>query len=335
MQKATTKTTNKMLFLTEAQIFDQVVEKEHPFRKINNLVNFNELAEPLRYLYSHLGQSGIDIEKGVKSLIVQFWEDYSDRQMEKAIKENFAVRWFCGFGLTEKIPDFSYFCKLRKRLGTKRTAGLFKKINQILEGYGMFGNVFSFIDASAIITKKALWKERDKAIAEGAEKLNNLNVEKYAADKEARWGAKSENNIWFGYKRHQTVDMRYGLIKKLTVTPANELDYRVLKNICPKQGMVFADKGYDYQEADNWLEANNCAAATIRRKNNKTKNRDLDRWRSRVRMPFEGVFSKARRRAKFRGTAKVAMQCFFEAISRNLKKAVRILPLEPIPIEIK
>ena len=36
MQKATAKTTNKMLFLTEAQIFDQVVEKEHAFRKINN-----------------------------------------------------------------------------------------------------------------------------------------------------------------------------------------------------------------------------------------------------------------------------------------------------------
>ncbi len=334
MQKPSTKT-NKMLFLTEAEIFDQVVEKEHAFRKINKLVKFNEITEPLRSLYSNLGQSGIDIEKGVKALIVQFWEDYSDRQMEKAIKENFAVRWFCGFGLREKTPDFSYFCKLRKRLGTKRTAELFEKINKILEGYGMFGNVFSFIDASAIVTKKALWKERDKAIAKGEEKLNNLNVKKYAADKQARWGAKSKKKMWFGYKRHHAVDMRYGLIKKLTVTPANESDFKALKNICPKQGMVFADKGYDYKQADNWIKANNCHSATIRKKNNKTKNRYLDKWRSRVRMPFEGVFSKLRRRVKYRGQAKVLMQCFLEATCHNLKKAVKILALEPIPIKRK
>ena len=81
--------------------------------------------------------------------------------------------------------------------------------------------------------------------------------------------------------------------------------------------MVFADKGYDFKEADKWLKAKGCYAAVIRRNNNKKKNKDLDGWRSGIRMPFEGVFSKQRKGAKFRGQAKVVMQCFFEAICHN------------------
>jgi transposase, IS5 family len=326
--------TQQMLLSTEADIYKKTVEEDHPFRELEKLVNFGELVEPLRGIYKTLGRTGIDVEKGFRALIVQFWEDLSDRQMESATRSNMAVRWFCKFNLEEETPDHTYFCKLRKRLGTKRIADIFKELNKILEGYGMFGNVFTFVDASAIVTKKALWKERDKAIAKGQETLNNLNVQKYAADKDARWGAKSKNKIWFGYKRHEGVDMRYGLKKKVVVTPANVLDYEVMKSVCPEQGMVFMDKLYDVAKADKWIKAKGCHAATIRKKNNKNKNRDLDRWRSSVRMPFEGVFSKTRKRAKFRGLEKVTMQCFFEAICHNLKKAVRILPMERVPITV-
>jgi IS5 family transposase len=191
---------------------------------------------------------------------------------------------------------------------------------------GLFGNVFTFIDASSIITKTALWEERDKAIKDGEEKLNNMVVNNYSADKEAKWGAKSKKNIWFGYKRHNSVDMRHGLINKVAVTPANVPDYKVVKNITPKQGMVFMDKGYDYKEADNWIKANGCALATLRKNNSKQKNHDLDRWISSIRMPFESTFSKQCKRAKYRGQAKVLFQCFGEALVHNLKKAVTVLP---------
>jgi transposase, IS5 family len=331
MQKYS-KETQKMLLSTEAEIFEKTVESDHPFRQCEELVNFTELVEPLRGLYKTLGRTGVDVEKGFRALIVQFWEDLSDRQMESAVRNNMAVRWFCKFSLDEETPDHTYFCKLRKRLGTKRIAEIFKQLNKILEEYGMFGNVFTFIDASAIVTKKALWKERDKAIAEGQETLNNLNVKKYAADKDAKWGAKSKNKIWFGYKRHEAVDMRYGLKKEVAVTPANVLDFEVIQSVCPKKSMVFMDKLYDTKETDKWVQFNRCHAATIRKKSNKNKNPELDGWRSSVRMPFEGVFSKTRKRAKFRGIKKVAMQCFFEAMCHNLKKAVTILPMGTVPI---
>jgi IS5 family transposase len=195
-----------------------------------------------------------------------------------------------------------------------------------LSGYGLFGTVFYFIDASAIITKTALWEERDRAIKEGEKTLNNAVVTKYAADKDARWGAKSKNKIWFGYKRHHAVDMRYGLIEKTAVTPANVMDFKALERVCPDQGMVFMDKLYDCAEADRVVSEHGCQTATIRKNNNKEKKKDLDRWRSSIRMPFEAVFSKVKKRARYRGVVKVAYQNFFEAIVHNLKKSVVILP---------
>jgi len=330
MQKHSDKT-NRMLLKHEEELFNLMLPRDHPFRKLNDIIDFEVLINPLRECFSDLGKTGIDVHKGFKALLIQFWEDYSDRQMENALRENIAIRWFCGFSLTESTPDHSYFGKLRNRIGTGRLSHVFRATNQGLEQHGLFGNVFAFIDASAIVTKTALWKERDKAIKDGEETLNNAIVKKYAKDKEARWGAKNKNTIWFGYKRHNTVDMRHGLIKNTKATPANVPDFKVLDDMCPKQGMVFLDKLYDCKEADGIIKGRGCHAGTIRKNNNKAKNRDLDRWRSSVRMPFEGTFSKLKKRARFKGQTKVTMQCLLEAIVHNLKKAVTVLPTQAAP----
>jgi len=208
----------------------------------------------------------------------------------------------------------------------ERLAEIFHKTNEAMKEKNLFGEVFTFIDASSIVTKTALWDERDKAIADGEEKLKNAIINNYTADKDAKWGAKSKTNIWFGYKRHNAVDMRFGLITQVAVTPANTPDYKAVKDITPKQGMVFMDKGYDYKEADEWIREKNCVPATLRKNNNKQKNFDLDSWRSKVRMPFESTFSKQRKRAKYRGQTNVTFQCLAEAMVYNLKKAIRILP---------
>ncbi len=308
------------------KLFASVIPSDHAYRKMNRLINFDEIATMLQKTYSNLGQHGIPAVRGLKAMLLQFWEDYSDRQMEAAVRENLAIRWFCAFSLNEKTPDHSYFGKFRKRIGTKHLADIFNSVNETLRKEGLFGNIFYFIDASTIISKSALWEERDRAIKDGHDKLNNLIVKDYAADKEARWGAKSKKNIWFGYKRHTAVDMRYGLISKTTVTPANVLDYQVVEQICPKEGYIFMDKLYDTKGTDQKIKASGCSPGTIRKNNNPTKNYDLDRWRSHMRMPYEGTFSKLPKRARYKGKTKVAFQNFGESLVYNLKKAIQYLP---------
>jgi len=317
--------TGKLLLSTEAEIFEKLVESDNPFRTLKAHINFRKLTDPLRDLYSDFGVTGIDIEKGFKTLLIQFWEDYSDREMERALRHNIVVRWFCGFGLIEHTPDHTYFTKLRARIGAERLAQLFNDVNLELQEQGFLGDVFTFIDASTMITKSALWKERDKAIKAGEEKLNNAVVSKYAKDTEARWGAKSKHNIWFGYKRHTAIDMRSGLIKKTLVTPANVPDFRTVKELLPVSGMVCMDKLYDTKDVDELLRAHGLYAATIRKITNPFKNPDLDRFHSALRMPFEGTFSKLSKRARYRGLSKVSFQNTFQSLAYNLKKLLALL----------
>lgn len=318
--------TARLNLATEAEVFALIIGDNHPFKRINDIIDFSALAEPMRATYSTIGAQGIDVERGIKALLIQFWEDYSDRNMEKALRENLAVRWFCGFGLTDATPDFSYFSKLRKRIGTKRIATMFQEINATLETHGLFGNVFTFIDASTIITKAALWEERDRALKDGEQKLNNSNVAKYAADSDAKWGAKSKNKIWFGHKRHLSVDMRHGLILKSTITNASVPDFKTVKSILPKQGAVFMDKLYDTNLTNQLVTAHGCHVATIQKDNRRDRDKNLNSWRSKLRMPFENVFSKLSKRARYRGHAKVTMQGFMQAMVHNLKKALVHIP---------
>jgi len=314
----------KLIGLSEADILEKAVDLKHPFRTLNKTLDLNKIARGYRSLYSKTGAKAIPIEKAVRMLAIQFLEDYSDREMERAIEENMAIRWFCGYELTETTPDHSFFGDFRKRLGTSNIGKIFKTINDELKSQGLIGETFSFVDSTGIVTKTALWDERDKALAEGAAKLNNLNVKKFAADSQARFGCKGKNKYHFGYKRHHSIDMKQGMIIKVAVTPANVLDDEAFKLVCPDQGMVLCDKGYDTPEAKKAACIKGVHFRAIKRNNRKDKNRDLDDWVSKTRMPEECNFSKISKRARYRSTAKVQFQAFAQAISYNLKRLIKI-----------
>lgn len=317
----------KLIGLSESEILDKAVDAKHPFRTLNKSLDLDKIARGYRRLYSKTGAKAIPIEKAMRLLAIQFLEDYSDREMERAVSENMAIRWFCGYELTEVTPDHSFFGDFRKRLGTRNIGNIFKFINEELKNQGLIGETFSFVDSAGIVTKTALWDERDKALAEGAKKLNNLNVKKFAADKQARFGCKGKNKYHFGYKRHHCIDMKQGMITKVAVTPANVLDDEAFKHVCPNQGMAFLDKGYDTKEAEQIAQKKGIHFRAIKRNNRKDKNHDLDSWISKTRMPEECNFSKISRRARYRGQVKVQFQAFAQAIGYNLKRMVKIFEI--------
>jgi IS5 family transposase len=318
----------KLIGSSESAILEKAVSPDHPFRTLNRSLTIDKIAKPYRKLYSKTGTPGIAPEKAVRLLIIQFLEDYSDREMERAIAENMAIRWFCGYELTESTPDHSFFGDFRKRLGTNNLGKIFKTVNDELKKKGLIGETFSFVDSAGIVTKTALWNERDKALAEGAAKLNNQNIKKYAADKQARYGCKGKDKYHFGYKRHHCIDMKQGIITKVTVTPANVLDDQAFKHVCPDQGMVLADKGYDTKEAEKAAKIKDIHFRAIKKNNRKDKNHDLDSWVSKTRMPEECNFSKLNKRARYRGTTKVQFQAFAQALTYNLKRLIKVVELQ-------
>jgi len=83
--------------------------------------------------------------------------------------------------------------ELRRKIGTEKLAKLFNRFGDKLREKGLVSNVFTFVDASKMISKLSLWDERDKAIADGEEKLNNKNIDKYSRDKDADYGCKGNS----------------------------------------------------------------------------------------------------------------------------------------------
>jgi IS5 family transposase len=314
----------KLVGSSEEELLDKSVSQDHPFRVLSGSIKLDRIARKYRHLYSNLGAKGLPIERAFRLLFVQFLEDYSDREMERAVEENLAVKWFCGYQISHNTPDHSFFHLFRQRLGTKNLKAVFDEINDELRQNGLIGDAFSFVDSTGIITKTALWEERDKALAQREERLNNANVKKYAQDKDARWGAKGKDKFFFGYKRHCRVDMKQGIVTKVAATAANVNDDKAFIKICPESGVSFADKGYDTETAYETARKKGCCLRAIKKINRKDKNKDLDRWLSKVRGPYESIFSKLHRRTKYRGIAKVQFQVIAEAVAHNLKRLIAI-----------
>ncbi len=303
---------------------DDLLHVDHPYRKLDVLINFTEWAKPLQNLYSDRGRPELGADRAFRMLVLQFMEDLSDREMERYLRENIAAKWFCHFSLAEKTPDHSFFGDFRKRLGAERLMALFARLRESLKEQGLIREVFTFVDASQLISKLSTWSDRDKAIAKGLEIFNNKTAPKVAADKQARFGAKGKTEYWYGYKEHVSLDMQSGLINKVAATPADVPDANGLRYVCPSQGAVYGDKGYCINKAQTILKHKGCHDATIKKRNMKAKNKDKDRWHTKLRAPYERVFSKRNKRVRYRDQAKVQFQVGANALAYNVKRLITL-----------
>jgi len=252
-------------------------------------------------------------------------EDVSDREFERFISENNAAKWFCGFSLTEPTPDYTTICKLRNLVGTKRMSELFNEVKRQLRAQGHCGEIFTFIDAAALVSKLSVWEQRDnKAIKAGYEKLNNEVLPEVSSGPEAKIGAKSSKKFWYGFKKHAGVDMQSGMINRVAVTPADVTDAEGARHVMPRDGAACTDKGY--VGAIPEMRRRGVHPMAIKRNNMKDKNADLDRFISVLRAPYESVFSKQNKRVRYKGVVKNQGAEFLYAVARNFR---RLLVLNP------
>ena len=305
---------------------EELVSPDHSYRKFLDIFDFTQIRPIIATIERDDCYTGYGAHRLFKCCLLQFLEDLSDREMERFIRENNAAKWFCGFSLTERSPDHTVLCKFRSRLGSQALSQIFSQLRNQLKVRGLMNEVFTFVDASTLISKASLWEERDALRQQNYENMNNKTLPKVAHDKQARIGAKSKNKFWYGYKKHVSVDMQSGLINKVAVTPANLTDANGFKHVCPKHGAVYADKGYCVGDAPKEAKRKGVHLAAIKKNNMKEKNKDKDRWISGIRAPYERVFSQDNKRARYCGIAKNQFAVFMHAICFNMK---RILVIDP------
>jgi IS5 family transposase len=309
-------------YQTEIINLDTLMPEKHTYRKFKELINFEKLVKAAKVPEKECGAIGYTANRLVKCLILQFTEDASDRTFERFMRENIAGKWFCEFGISEETPDYTTFCKFRNMLGKEKITFIFEELKRQLKKKGYMAEVFTFVDASALISRLSMWEERDEAIKAGYEKLNNETIEKFSSDPEVRIGAKSKNKFWFGFKKHVSVDMGSGMINKVSVTQANVPDADGAAAVLPGEGAVCADKGY--VGAIETIEKAGLHSMVILKNNMKEKNAEKDKFFSKLRAPFEGVFSKQNKRVRYKGAEKNHVAELLYAIAFNMRRLVAI-----------
>ena len=114
---------------------EMLVLKSHLYRKLEKLISFKKIS----YRLKKLTEEGYGKERIFKMLIIQQMEDLSDREMERYLQENVAAKYFCGFSLTGKTPDYTSFSKMRARIGTSQLSKILTTIRKQLIKQGYIG----------------------------------------------------------------------------------------------------------------------------------------------------------------------------------------------------
>lgn len=312
--------------------------------KLEKIINWEEIRPLLKGFYKSEnhnlgGRRYYDPLKVLKCLILQNWHKLSDRELERSLKVRLDFMLFTEFGLQEDLPDYSTFCRFRKKLVDKKLdEKIFNIINSMLEAQNIKVKETegAVIDATVIESScrpRKVLKEMPEDRKED-EKSDSYETE-YAKDTDARW-LKKGKKFYFGYKGHIITDSDKGFIKQVDVTPANSSDVKNLKQFLDnkKHKRLYADKGYSSKDNREALKQHKIKDAIMEKAQ---RGKPLSKWNkirnkliSKKRFIVEQAFGTLKRkfdlqRAHYKSQRKVLFELHMKAICFNLLKSINMV----------
>jgi len=249
------------------------VPKEHPLRKIKQLVDFDFIRSQVTGLYGTNGNQSVDPPVILKLMFLLFYENIkSERALMRQLPLRLDWLWFCDYDLDEETPDHSVLSKARNRWGTEVFESFFMNILEQCINAGLVDGQTIYIDSSTIDGNVDINKVKPqlrKLSEQLTDKLSDDPQEKLAkrvspADPDARIGRKYGKST-LGYKDHRVIDDKHGIVTTTITTPANVNDDKVLTEALKshqfKSGTkvknAVADKGYGTAANYKYLRENN------------------------------------------------------------------------------
>ncbi|MCZ7362988.1 MAG: IS1182 family transposase [Candidatus Methanoperedens sp.] len=179
-------------FVYGPEIYEKLIPEDHILCRINKQVDFSFVNEACKDLYSQNQGRPVKYfpEIMFRSAIVQYLNDYSDRDMEEAARYNIIIKWFIGIPIEDHSYDHSALGDFRDRLGENRWKKLFFIILKQIEDAG-FAKGNHSVDASHVIANIAipgtigLIRQGIKAIMEEIEKVDPNLYEELGGKKTA------------------------------------------------------------------------------------------------------------------------------------------------------
>ena len=275
---------------------EQRVPKDHPLRRIKQLVDFNFIRLRVADLYGNRGNVSVDPAVILKLMFLLFFENVkSERQLMAQLPLRLDWLWFCDYDLDEQTPHHSVISKARRRWGPEVFDEFFLHILQHCVDAGLVDGETIHIDSSMIkadagidklrpqlrVVTEALCQKLDEpTAAEDSDTAGTdlacsppLNQRVSPADPDARLGKKYSQTT-LGYKDHRAVDDRCGIITATVTTPANEHDGKLFRQVLEAHeantsslvGTAVADKIYGMIENYKYLHAKGVKACISHQK---------------------------------------------------------------------
>jgi len=144
-------------FVYGPEIYEKLVPEDHILCRINKQVDFSFVNEACKDLYSQNQGRPVKYlpEIMFRSAIIQYLNDYSDRDMEEAARYNIIIKWFIGIPIEDHSYDHSALGDFRDRLGENRWKKLFFVILKQIEDAG-FAKGNQSTDATHVIANIAI-----------------------------------------------------------------------------------------------------------------------------------------------------------------------------------
>ena len=251
---------------------------DHVLVRVDRVLDLGWLHEEVAELYdASTGRPSIDPEVAVRLMLAGFLLGIvHDRRLMREAQVNLAIRWFCGYGLHEALPDHSSLTRIRQRWGAERFRRIFERtVRACLEAKIAKGEIVH-IDASLIradVSWESLAVRHVEAVAaanppedEEAERRSR-KTGKYKkvciTDPDATMATNGRNRrLEPAYKQHTAVDDVCGVVLDVTVTTGEVNEGQVLEAqvdaIAATTGeaiaTVTADAGYAYAKVYGGLE---------------------------------------------------------------------------------
>lgn len=154
---------------SEVEIFNHFVPEDHLLRRVNAKIDFERIERICKSRYSGKETTIPPVPpiKLFKLYLVMFlFNIESESELVRRAQADFAIRWFCGFGLSDKIPDNSTLSKFRTRLGSETFREIFRYVVRLCVSAKLVKGEHVSIDGS-----KHLAKARRYTPAEQAKRL--------------------------------------------------------------------------------------------------------------------------------------------------------------------
>jgi transposase len=145
-------------FIYGPEIYEKLILNDHLLYKINEQVDFSFINKTCEELYS--SNKGRPVrntpEMMLRSAVVQYLYDYSDRQMEYEAQVNIMVKWFIGLNLDDNAYDHSALGYFRDKLGNDKWDEVFYQILKQIQDAGFSKGDTQYIDATHVIANIAI-----------------------------------------------------------------------------------------------------------------------------------------------------------------------------------